>query len=63
MQTLTINGKNIQVSKFNSRERAFSFMNHATICLAVMLGDDSRFWVCDMADAQRLERTGYEWAA
>ena len=29
---------------------------------AVMLGDDNRFWVVTLADAQRLERAGYEWA-
>jgi hypothetical protein len=29
---------------------------------AVMLGDDNRFWVVTLADAQRLERVGYEWA-
>jgi hypothetical protein len=31
-------------------------------CDVVMLGDDGRFWIVCLADAQRLERLGFEWA-
>ena len=51
-----------QPFKFNSRERAFAFANHCEKAMAVMLGDDAKFWVVCLADAARMERAGYEWA-
>ena len=30
---------------------------------AVILGDDGQYWVVCLADAQRLESAGYEWAS
>jgi hypothetical protein len=51
-----------QPFKFISRELAFAFANRSDKFTAVMLGDDSRYWVVCPADASRLERAGYEWA-
>lgn len=48
--------------KFNSLSTANSFVNNAIKPIAVMMGDDNKFWVVTMADAQRLEKAGYEWA-
>ncbi|AYO30613.1 hypothetical protein D2962_08245 [Biomaibacter acetigenes] len=48
--------------KFKSREKAFSFANRCIKSMAVMMGDDERFWVVTLTDAARLEKAGYEWA-
>ena len=48
--------------KFTSLANANNFVNNAIKAMAVMIGDDNRFWVVTMADAQRLEKAGYEWA-
>ncbi|MFN8993198.1 MAG: hypothetical protein ACK5X3_05970 [Pseudomonadota bacterium] len=48
--------------KFTSLSTANSFVNNAIKSMAVMMGDDNKFWVVTMADAQRLEKVGYEWA-
>jgi len=48
--------------KFNSLALANNFANNAIKSMAVMMGDDNRFWVVTMADASRLEKAGYEWA-
>ena len=48
--------------KFTSLANANNFVNNAIKAMAVMMGDDNRFWVVTMADAQRLEKAGYEWA-
>ena len=48
--------------KFSSLATAKSFADKAVKTMAVMLGDDSKFWVVSMAESQRLERAGYEWA-
>ena len=48
--------------KFSSLALAQGFAEKAVKSMAVMMGDDNKFWVVTMADAQRLERVGYEWA-
>lgn len=48
--------------KFISLATANYVADNALIPMAVMMGDDERFWVVTMADAQRLDRAGYEWA-
>ena len=48
--------------KFNSRELAFSFSHRTEKMSAVILGDDSRFWVVNLATMERLLKTGYELA-
>ena len=48
--------------KFSSLAIANQFVNQAIKSMAVMMGDDGKFWVVTMADAQRLEKAGYEWA-
>jgi len=47
--------------KFSSLALANSFANNAIKAMAVMMGDDNKFWVVTMADAARLEKAGYEW--
>lgn len=47
--------------KFVSLASAQRFVDHAIKAMAVMMGDDGKFWVVTMADAQRLEKVGYEW--
>lgn len=51
----------MNIYRFTSLALAQSFADRKQ-GRAVMLGDDERFWVVSMADAQRLERQGYEWA-
>jgi hypothetical protein len=48
--------------KFTSLSTANNFVNNAIKSMAVMMGDDNKFWVVTMVDAQRLEKVGYEWA-
>lgn len=48
--------------KFTSLSTANSFVNNAIKSMAVMMGDDNKYWVVTMADAQRLDKAGYEWA-
>jgi hypothetical protein len=52
----------ITTYKFNDRNLAFGFALHGIKPMAVILGDDDRFWVCSLADAERLYRQGYEFA-
>ena len=51
----------MKVWKYINRETAFSAASRG-FGLAVMLGDDNRFWVVTMADASRLEKMGFDWA-
>ena len=48
--------------KFSALATAKSFAGKAIKAMAVMMGDDGKFWVVTMADAQRLEKAGYKWA-
>lgn len=51
----------MKIWKFKSRELAISFADRGH-ALAVILGDDDRFWVVTMAVAAKLERGGYQFA-
>jgi len=46
--------------KYTNRAAAFRVANQ-NHRLAVVLGDDDRFWVVTVAEAQKLERAGYTW--
>ena len=48
--------------KFSSASLAHGFADKATKSMAVMKGDDNKFWVVTMADSQRLEKAGYKYA-
>lgn len=48
------------IYRFRQSEPAFSFADRATKSMLVVLGDDERYWVVTMADAERLIRAGYE---
>jgi hypothetical protein len=48
------------IYRFLAPERAFSFADHAIKPMIVLLGDDQRYWVVRMSDADRLLRAGYE---
>jgi hypothetical protein len=52
----------MSIYRFTTLGLAQAFADRCKKSHAVMLGDDERFWVVSMADAQRLERQGYEWA-
>ena len=47
--------------KFTQLSYAQNFVNRAIPMMAIFMGDDNKFWVVGMADAQRLEKAGYEW--
>jgi hypothetical protein len=52
--------------RFNTQANATNFANRAATLMIVMLGDhgseNGEYWVVSPADAQRLERAGYEMA-
>ena len=62
MTIIKIGNHEIKPACYSDRELAFASLDHAVKPLRVMLGDDCRYWVVTPADAQRLERAGYEWA-
>ena len=47
------------VFRFSTLASATSFVANGR-GMAVVMGDDARFWVVTVADAQRLVRAGYE---
>ena len=49
-------------SLFRNRDLAFSNLNHCVKSSTVILGDDNRYWVVLLADAQKLYKLGYEYA-
>lgn len=51
-----------RTERYTTLAAARSAASHGVKPLRVMLGDDERFWVVTPADAQRLERMGYEYA-
>jgi len=51
---------NMQIYRFRRYELAESFADHAVKSMMVLLGDDERYWVVTMANAERLLRAGYE---
>lgn len=52
-----------QPIEFTSLSNAWDCANRAQRTMTVMNGDNGRFWVVGMADSQRLEAAGYEYAA
>ena len=50
----------IQISRFQNPELAFNLADRAFKPMMVLLGDDDRYWVVRMSDAERLLRAGYE---
>ncbi|MCG3138814.1 MAG: hypothetical protein HJJLKODD_02683 [Phycisphaerae bacterium] len=63
---VTIDGRKIRGSRFRELSNAINSLDHAVKPMLVMLGDNDgenyEFWVVTPADAQRLERAGYEYA-
>jgi len=62
MTTQATYGLKYEPAKYLSRTLAFASVAHHAKAVAVMLGDDNRFWVVCLADAARLERAGIEFA-
>lgn len=48
------------VAEFTNRQLAFNYANRCIKQHVVMLGDNDMFWVACFADAQKLERLGYQ---
>ena len=51
-----------ETSKYNTRENAYSSLEHRVEPGWVMLGDDGCYWVTTPANCAKLERMGYEYA-
>ena len=51
-----------RAGRFVSRELAFKHSATTHKPTRVMLGDDDRYWVVTPADAERMERMGFEHA-
>lgn len=47
--------------RFNHMGTAISFSSRTAFGSAVLHGDDGKYWVCTMADAEWLSKRGYEW--
>jgi len=62
MNSLKINGRQIYYAEYQSRYLAESAMSHTVKPMHLLLGDNGRYWIVKPADAQRLERAGYEYA-
>lgn len=52
--------ENEMLGKFNSQFLAESFSNRTVKMSAIILGDDSKFWVVNLANMSRLLKEGYE---
>ena len=64
MATLkTTLGLRNNVDIFNNRENAFGWASRSIKGQIVMLGDNNKFWVVCFADANKLSKLGYEFAA
>jgi hypothetical protein len=64
MKTLNVNGRRITIQfQMRSLALARSFALGCDRPMFVVMGDDDCFWIVGGADAQRLERAGYELAA
>ena len=55
-------GTRNNVDAFNNRAAAFRYADKCHKIHVVILGDNSQFWVCSFADAQKLVKDGYELA-
>lgn len=53
--------RNIQKAEFTTLASAIRFSHRTVKASAIILGDHPRYWVCYLADAERLVRQGYEW--
>ena len=63
MKTMNVNGRRVSVQfRMRSAALAFSFADGCDKPMFVVMGDDGMFWVVSGADAQRLEKAGYELA-
>jgi hypothetical protein len=63
MKTLSINGRRVSIQfRMGNLGRAFAFADGCKRAMFVVMGDDGMFWIVGGADAQRLERAGYELA-
>jgi hypothetical protein len=51
------------IYRFRTLGNAQSWVDHGVKPQKIILGDDETFWVVSPADASRLERRGYEYAA
>jgi hypothetical protein len=52
--------KEMTIYRLRRDEPAYRFSDRAIKAMMVILGDDERYWVVTMADAERLLRAGYE---
>jgi hypothetical protein len=48
------------IYRFRRYELAASCVDHAVKPMMILLGDDERYWVVTLANAERLLRAGYE---
>ncbi len=48
------------MKKFSSETLARSYSNRTTKMTAIILGDDSKFWVVSLAKMEQLIKSGYE---
>ena len=51
------------LGKFQNYVNAESFSNRTIKASVIMLGDDNRFWVVNLATMEKLLNAGYEMAA
>lgn len=48
-----------KIAKFNTLTNARNFKNRAK-CRAIILGDDNKYWIVNLATMEKLIRQGYE---
>jgi hypothetical protein len=61
MQNLTAKlGLRNNVDQFSNFEAAERWANNCKKIHMVILGDNGKYWVASFADAQKLEKLGYE---
>jgi len=51
------------LGKFQNYANAESFSNRTIKASTIILGDDNRFWVVNLATMEKLLKSGYELAA
>lgn len=56
-------GLRYNIDQFSSLEAAIRWANNCIKLHVVMLGDNGKYWVACFADAQKLNKNGYEIAA
>lgn len=52
----------MKIYRFTTRALAASFANRTEKPMAIILGDDEKYWVVSLANASRLIKSGYELA-